>query len=320
MLTQLNAQGAISLCELHAPHPQDSPPGSPFGSPCFANWRHYLRYRSYTFAMSGIDAKRVRTRHFFEAKKAGTPISALTSYDALSASIFDEAGIDMLLVGDSAANVVLGRDTTLSITVDEMIVLAKAVVIAARRALVVVDLPFGSYEASPEQAVATSVRIMKETGAHAVKIEGGVERADTIRAIVDAGIPVCGHIGFTPQSEHALGGPVIQGRGSGADKLTRDARAVEAAGAFAVVLEMVPAAIAAEVTREISIATIGIGAGPDTDGQILVWQDAFGLNRGKTARFVRQYADVGTSLFDAARAYADDVSARSFPAAEESYE
>lgn len=270
--------------------------------------------------MSGIDAKRVRTRHFFEAKAAGSPISALTSYDAMSARIFDEAGIDMLLVGDSAANVVLGRETTLSITVDEMIVFAKAVVLAARRALVVVDLPFGSYEVSPEQAVATAVKVMKETGAQAVKVEGGVERAETISAIVAAGIPVCGHIGFTPQSEHALGGPVIQGRGSGAEKLTRDARAVEAAGAFAVVLEMVPAEIAAQVTRDIEIATIGIGAGPGTDGQILVWQDAFGLNRGKTARFVRHYANLGDSLLDAARAYADDVSARSFPAAEESYE
>lgn len=270
--------------------------------------------------MSGIDAPRVRTRHFFEAKAAGSPISALTSYDALTARIFDEAGIDMLLVGDSAANVVLGRETTLSITVEEMIVFAKAVALAARRALVVVDLPFGSYEASTEQAIASAVKIMKETGAQAVKVEGGEERAETIRAIVAAGIPVCAHIGFTPQAEHALGGPVIQGRGSGAEKLTRDARAVEAAGAFAVVLEMVPAAIAAEVTRELAIATIGIGAGPDTDGQILVWQDAFGLNRGKTARFVRHYADLGTSLFDAARAYADDVSTRSFPAAEESYE
>lgn len=269
--------------------------------------------------MSGIDAKRVRTRHFFEAKAAGSPISALTSYDAMSARIFDEAGIDMLLVGDSAANVVLGRETTLSITVDEMIVFAKAVVLAARRALVVVDLPFGSYEISPEQAVSSAVKIMKETGAQAVKVEGGVERAETISAIVTAGIPVCGHIGFTPQSEHALGGPVIQGRGSGAENLTRDARAVEAAGAFAVVLEMVPAAIAAQVTRDIECDN-RYRCYSDTDGQILVWQDAFGFNRGKTARFVRHYANLGDSLLDAARAYADEVSARSFPAAEESYE
>src|SRR5699024_3944829 len=217
--------------------------------------------------MSGISAKRVRTRHFFEAKAAGTPISALTSYDALSASIFDEAGIDMLLVGDSAANVVLGRDTTLSITVDEMIVLAKAVTLAARRALVVVDLPFGSYEASRQQAVATSVQFMKETGAHAVKIEGGVERADTIRAIVDSCSLVRGHLVEPPPTEHAPGRPVSLVRGSGADQLSPDARTVEAAGPHAVVLEMLTAQIAALVASEISIATFGSGAVPDTDGK-----------------------------------------------------
>lgn len=269
--------------------------------------------------MSGIAASRVRTRHFAQAKAEGARISALTSYDALTSAIFDEAGVDLLLVGDSAANVVLGRETTLSVTVDEMIVLARAVASSAQRALVAVDLPFGSYEASESQAVDTAARIMKESGAAAVKVEGGVETAATIRRIVAAGIPVIGHVGFTPQAEHALGGPVIQGRGSSQEKLRADARAVRDAGAFAVVLEMVPAGIAAEVTAELDIPTIGIGAGDGCDGQILVWQDAFGLNRGRTPKFVRRYADLGEQLLAAARSYADDVQAGEFPGAEESY-
>lgn len=270
--------------------------------------------------MNGIDAPRVRTRHFAQAKAHGTKISALTSYDALTATIFDEAGIDLLLVGDSAANVVYGRETTLSMTVDEMALMATAVAAAAKRALVCVDLPFGSYEVSEEQAVATSVRFMQETGVAAVKLEGGVERASAIRRIVDAGVPVIGHIGFTPQSEHALGGAVIQGRGAGREKLRADALAVQEAGAFAVVLEMVPAEIAAEITQELEIPTIGIGAGSGVDGQILVWQDAFGLNRGRTARFVRQYADLGEQLLSAAKNYAADVADGSFPNEAESYE
>lgn len=270
--------------------------------------------------MSGITAPRVRTRHFAQAKAEGQKISALTSYDALTATIFDEAGIDLLLVGDSAANVVLGRETTLSVTTEEMITMARAVAGAAKRAMVVVDLPFGSYESDERDAVATSVRFMKETGVAGVKVEGGTEMAGTIRRIVDAGIPVVGHIGFTPQAEHALGGPVIQGRGAAAEQLLADARAVEAAGAFAVVLEMVPAAVAAEVTRQVGIPTIGIGAGNGTDGQILVWQDAFGLNRGPKARFVRDYANLGELLLEAARSYDRDVNSGDFPAAAESYE
>lgn len=270
--------------------------------------------------MTGIDAPRVRTRHFAQAKAAGHKISALTSYDAMTAAIFDEAGIDLLLVGDSAANVVLGRETTLSVTTEEMITMARAVSGATRRALVVVDLPFGTYEAEERQAVDTAVRFMKETGVAAVKVEGGTEMAGTIRRIVDAGIPVVGHIGFTPQSEHALGGAVIQGRGAAAEKLRADARAVQEAGAFAVVLEMVPAQVATDITAELDIVTIGIGAGNGTDGQVLVWQDAFGLNRGRTARFVRQYADLGSQLLDAAKHYAADVGNGQFPAAAESYE
>lgn len=269
--------------------------------------------------MPGIDAPKIRTRHFFEAKANGTKISALTSYDALSARIFDAAGVDVLLVGDSAANVVLGRETTLSITLDEMIVLAKAVVVSAKRALVVVDLPFGTYEVSPNQAVETAIRVMRETGAAAVKIEGGVEMAGTIRRIVDAGIPVVGHVGYTPQSEHSLGGHVVQGRGASSGKLIADARAIQQAGAFAVVLEMVPALAAAEVTQDLGIITIGIGAGNGTDGQVLVWQDAFGLNTGKKPRFVREYATLGADLHTAAQHYIADIHSGAFPAEQESF-
>ena len=205
---------------------------------------------------------RMRTRHFAQAKAEGRKISCLTAYDAPTAAIFDEAGIDLLLVGDSAANVVLGQESTLSITVEEMMTMATAVARATQRAFVVSDLPFGSYEVSPAQALETAARFMKETGVAAVKIEGGVEIAPTIRALVDAGIPVMAHIGYTPQSEHALGGYVVQGRGAGAEKLRADARAVRDAGAFAVVLEMVPAGVAGEITRELDIPTIGIAQVP----------------------------------------------------------
>lgn len=270
--------------------------------------------------MHGIDARRVRTRHLAQAKAQGTKITALTSYDALTAAIFDEAGIDLLLVGDSAANVVLGQDSTLGITLEEMITMARAVAGAAKRAFVVCDLPFGSYEESDAQAVASSVRLMKETGVAAVKIEGGVEMAPTIRRIVDAGIPVVAHIGYTPQSEHALGGHVVQGRGDAAERLLADAAAVAEAGACAVVLEMVPAELAARVTAEVAIPTIGIGAGAGCDGQILVWTDAFGLGRGRAPRFVRRFAQLGEDLLAAARTYADEVEAGTFPAAAESFE
>lgn len=262
---------------------------------------------------------RMRTRHFAQAKAEGRKISCLTSYDALTAAIFDEAGIDLLLVGDSAANVVLGQASTLSITTDEMLSMSRAVAGAVERAFVVADLPFGTYEEGPAQALATAVRFMKETGVHGVKLEGGVEVADTIRTLVDAGIPVVGHIGFTPQSEHTLGGYVVQGRGGAAEKLRADARAVAEAGAFAVVLEMVPTDVAAQVTAELDIVTIGIGAGNATDGQVLVWTDAFGLGRGKTPSFVRRYADLGSVLLDAARAYKADVEDASFPAESESF-
>jgi 3-methyl-2-oxobutanoate hydroxymethyltransferase len=263
--------------------------------------------------------KRVRVPHLRAMKERGERFAMLTSYDQLTAEIFDAAGVPVLLVGDSAANNVLGYDTTLPISVDEMIPLVRAVSRGARRALVVADLPFGSYQASPEQALATSVRFMKEAGAHAVKLEGGAAVVPQVRALVTAGIPVMAHIGFTPQSEHGLGGYRVQGRGAEADRLVADAVALAEAGAFAVVLEMVPAEVAKRVTGELAIPTIGIGAGVDCDGQVLVWQDMAGLRSGPMPRFVKQYADLRGTLTEAARAYAADVAAGTFPASEHSF-
>lgn len=264
--------------------------------------------------------KRIRTRHFAQAKAAGHKITALTSYDALTAAIFDAADVDLLLVGDSAANVVLGYQTTLPITADELIPMARAVSGAAQRALVVADLPFGSYENSPEQAWQTASRFMKETNIAAVKLEGGERIAAQIRRLTESGIPVCGHVGFTPQSEHGLGGHVVQGRGAAEAQLLADALAVERAGAFAVVLEMVPADVASRVTEQLQIPTIGIGAGAGCDGQILVWQDAFGLTTGRAPRFVRRYADLAGVLGEATRNYVNDVRSGAYPSDAEIYE
>ncbi len=263
--------------------------------------------------------KRVRTRHFQRAKEQGLKIVGLTSYDANSASIFDEAGIDFLLVGDSAGQTVLGYDTTLPVTVDELIPLTRAVANAVSRALVIADMPFGSYESGPDHALATAFRFMKETGAHAVKLEGGVRSAEQIRRIVSAGIPVMAHIGFTPQSEHGLGGHVIQGRGQEAERLLADAHAVEEAGAFAVVLEMVPSAIAARVTAELKIPTISVGAGPACDGQLMVWTDWAGLTKGRVPKFVQQYADLRGVLGAAAQRFVADVVSGAYPAPEHEY-
>ena len=264
--------------------------------------------------------KKVRTRHFQAAKENGIKITGLTSYDQLSAGIFDQAGIDFLLVGDSAGNTVFGYDTTLPVTVDELIPLTRAVAGAAKRAFVIADMPFGSYESGPEDALHTAFRFMKETHAHAVKLEGGVRSAEQIRRIVAAGIPVMAHIGFTPQSEHGLGGHMIQGRGDQVTQLLADAHAVEDAGAFAVVLEMVTADAAAQVTKELRIPTIGVGAGPHVDGQLLVWTDWAGFTEGRIPKFVRQYADLRGILTDAALAYRKDVAAGVYPAPEHSYE
>ncbi len=267
----------------------------------------------------GTVGKRVRIQHLRAMKERGERFAMLTSYDQMTAEIFDEAGIPVLLVGDSAANNVLGYETTLPVTVDELIPLVRAVSRSAHRSLVVADLPFGSYQSSPEQALETSTRFMKEGGAHAVKLEGGSPVVPQVRAIVQAGIPVMAHVGFTPQSEHGLGGYRVQGRGDTGDALVLAALALQDAGAFAVVLEMVPADVAKRVTAELAIPTIGIGAGVDCDGQVLVWQDMAGLRRGPLPRFVKQYADLRTTLGDAARSFAVDVGSREYPGEEHTY-
>ncbi|MFT6289697.1 MAG: 3-methyl-2-oxobutanoate hydroxymethyltransferase [Ilumatobacter sp.] len=275
--------------------------------------------RPYGGGTSDPALKRVRTRHFQRAKELGIKITGLTSYDFLSASIFDEAGVDFLLVGDSAANTVYGYDTTIPVTMDELVPLTAAVVRGANRALVVADMPFGSYENGPDEALRTATRFMKETGAQAVKLEGGIRSAKQIKRVVRAGIPVMGHIGYTPQSEHGLGGHIIQGRGEDGEKLLADAHAVEEAGAFAVVLEMVPSAIAGEITKELSIPTISVGAGPNCDGQLLVWSDWAGMTRGRIPRFVKQYAQIGETLLEAAKTFCEEVESGVYPAPEHEY-
>ncbi|WP_442940941.1 3-methyl-2-oxobutanoate hydroxymethyltransferase [Nocardioides sp. NBC_00368] len=263
--------------------------------------------------------RKVRTHHLREMKQRGDKITMLTSYDMYTAQIFDEAGVDLLLVGDSASNNVLGNETSLPVTVDELLPLTRAVSRSAKRAMVVGDLPFGSYQASPEQGYLTAVRFMKEGGAHCVKLEGGAEMAPVIKKLTEGGVPVIAHIGFTPQSEHVLGGYRVQGRGDTSDRIIDDAKAVQEAGAFAVVMEMVPGEVAAQITKELDIPTIGIGAGPDCDGQVLVWQDAFGMRGGKMARFVKQYADVKSVLSDGAEAYISDVKGSTFPGPEHTF-
>lgn len=270
--------------------------------------------------MSETGRKRIRTSTLAEFKRDGRKFSCLTSYDQLTAAIFDEAGVEVLLVGDSAANNALGYDDWLPVTVEEMISLGRAVARSAKSSLVVVDMPFGSYEGGPEIALENAIKIMKNTGAQAVKLEGGQRSVAQIKALVTAGIPVMGHIGFTPQSVHTLGGFKIQGRGDAADSLMADARAVQDAGAFAVVLEMVPAPIAAEVTKTLSIPTIGIGAGAGTDAQILVWTDFAGMTSNKVPKFVKKYLNLHDELLQAAKAYRTDVQGGTFPADEHSYE
>ena len=264
--------------------------------------------------------RRIRIPYLHQLKQRGEKWAMLTAYDQYAAEVFDEAGIPVLLVGDSAANNVYGYGTTLPVSMDEMIPLVRAVATSARRALVVADLPFGAYQASPEQALAAAVRMMKEGLAHAVKLEGGRRLATSVDLVTGAGIPVMAHLGFTPQSEHALGGYRVQGRGEAADRLVEDALALQRAGAFALVLEMVPATVAAQVTKALDIPTVGIGAGPDTDAQVLVWQDMAGLRGGTPPRFVKRYADLRGVLARAAQEYAEDVRSGTFPAPEQSFE
>ena len=262
---------------------------------------------------------KTRIHHLQKMKAEGQKWAMLTAYDYSTARIFDEAGIPVLLVGDSAANVVYGYDTTIPISIDELVPLVRGVVRGAPHALVVADMPFGSYEAGPQHALASATRFMKEAGAHAVKLEGGERVADQIVTLSASGIPVMAHIGFTPQSVNALGGFRVQGRGDAAEQTIADAIAVAEAGAFSVVMEMVPAELATQITGKLTIPTIGIGAGPNCDAQVLVWQDMAGLTGDKTARFVKRFGDIGAELSRAAMQYAQEVASGAFPAQEHSF-
>ena len=263
---------------------------------------------------------RTTTRSLSARKRRGERFTMLTAYDYPFARIFDEVGIDVLLVGDSLGNVVQGIDNTLPVTLDEMVYHTRMVARAVRRALVVGDMPFGSYQVSPEDAVRSALRLVKEGGAHAVKLEGGVGVAETIRRIVGAEIPVMGHVGLTPQAIHRMGGYRVQGRGeTERTRVLDDARAVQEAGAFAVVLEGMPADLACEITQGLRIPTIGIGAGVDCDGQVLVMHDMLGLSDGFAPGFVKQYASLGPLVAQAARSFAEDVANAKFPGPEHSY-
>ena len=266
----------------------------------------------------GASTRRVTVRDLAAAKARAEKWPMLTAYDALTARVFDDAGIPVLLVGDSAAMVVYGHDSTIPVTVDDLIPLTAAVVRGTRRALVVADLPFGSYQVSVETAMRTAVRFLKESGAHAVKLEGGHRVLRCVEELVAAGIPVMAHLGLTPQSVNAFGGYRVQGRGEEGERLMQDAKALQAAGAFAVVLECVPADLAARVTRALAIPTIGIGAGPDCDAQVLVWQDMAGLTP-RVPKFAKRYADVAGQLGRAAREFAGEVVSGAYPTPDHSY-
>ncbi|MDQ4010594.1 MAG: 3-methyl-2-oxobutanoate hydroxymethyltransferase [Actinomycetota bacterium] len=266
--------------------------------------------------------KRIRIQDLLAAKQRGEKWAMLTAYDYSTAALLDAAGIPVLLIGDSAANVVYGYETTVPVTVDELIPLARGVARGARRALVVADLPFGSYQSSPTQALHTAARFLKEAGAHAVKLEGGRRVIPQIETLVEAGVPVMAHLGLTPQSVHALGGYAVQGRGEQGERLVEDAKALEAAGVFAIVLEVVPAELAARITAATMVPTIGIGAGPDCDAQVLVWQDmaAFRVpGGGRTPKFVKAYAELGAGLQEAACHFAEDVRSGAYPGPEHTY-
>jgi 3-methyl-2-oxobutanoate hydroxymethyltransferase len=255
-----------------------------------------------------------------EKKQNGRPITALTAYDYSTARLVDEAGIDLILVGDSLAQVVLGYETTLPVTVDEMLHHTRAVRRAVKRAIVAADMPYGSYHVSLQEGVANATRFMKEAGAEAVKIEGGIHRAELVERLTDAEIPVIGHLGLTPQSVHRMGGYKVQGKSTAAaDGLLKDALALEAAGAVAIVLEGMPREVAQHITVRLNVPTIGIGAGPDCDGQILVFHDLVNLSFSKPAKFVRQYGDAASLFRTAVEGYLHDVEGREFPSENESY-
>ncbi|HEY0057222.1 MAG TPA: 3-methyl-2-oxobutanoate hydroxymethyltransferase [Pedobacter sp.] len=266
------------------------------------------------------EIKRITTNTLQEMKLKGEKIAMLTSYDFSMAKIVDEAGIDVILVGDSASNVMAGHETTLPITLDQMIYHAASVVRAARRALVVVDLPFGSYQGNSKEALNSAIRIMKESGAHAVKLEGGEEIRESIERIIIAGIPVMGHLGLTPQSIYKFGTYTVRAKEEEeAQKLKDDILSLENAGCFGVVLEKIPAALAAEVTKSVRIPTIGIGAGADCDGQVLVVHDMVGLTKGFRPRFLRQYLNLYDQMNSAVKSYITDVKSNDFPSEKEQY-
>jgi len=265
------------------------------------------------------NGRRITMRDLAKATDDGLKWPMITAYDAMSAGIFDEAGIPALLVGDSAAMVVYGYDSTLPVSVDDLLPLVKAVVRGSSRAMVIADLPFGSYQASASQALETAAAFMKDGGAHAVKLEGGQAMLPQIETLANAGVPVIGHLGLTPQSVNLLGGYRVQGRGESGEILMRDAKAMEASGACALVLEAVPAELAARVTQMLSIPTIGIGAGPDTDAQVIVWQDLLGMSAGPLPRFVKKYADLRSIMTDGVQQWAAEVVSGAYPAAEHVY-
>lgn len=263
---------------------------------------------------------KVTTRRLGEMKERGEKIACLTAYDYTVATLVDGAGIDLILVGDSASNVMAGNLTTLPITLDEMITYAKGVTKGVKRALVVVDLPFGTYQGNSKEALASAIRVMKEANAEAVKLEGGSEIRESIERILSAGIPVMGHLGLTPQSINKFGTYAVRAKGEAeAEKLIEDARMLESIGCFAIVLEKIPAALAARVSAELHVPTIGIGAGSGCDGQVLVLHDMLGLNKGFSPKFLRRYADLGSEVNSAVGRYIDDVKNGDFPNASEQY-
>ena len=266
------------------------------------------------------EVKRITTHQLQEMKNRGEKIAMLTAYDFSMAKIIDSAGIDVILVGDSASNVMAGNETTLPITLDQMIYHATSVVRAVRRALVVVDIPFGYYQGSSGEALRSSIRIMKESGAHAVKMEGGSEVKDSVLRILSAGVPVMGHLGLTPQSIYKFGTYTVRAKEEGeANKLLEDAKLLEACGCFGLVLEKIPAELAGRVSASLKIPTIGIGAGPDVDGQVLVMQDMLGVTKEFKPRFLRRYADLHGVITGAVNKYVEDVKGKSFPSKEEMY-
>lgn len=266
------------------------------------------------------NSRKVTTRRLVEMKQRGEKISMLTAYDYSSARILDEAGIDCILVGDSASNVMAGNMTTLPITLEQMIYHGKSVMKGVRRALVIVDLPFGSYQGNSKQALASAIRIMKESHAEAVKMEGGSEIRESIERIISAGIPVMGHLGLTPQSINKFGTYAVRAREEAeAEKLIEDAKMLEELGCFGMVLEKIPASLAERVSKEVSIPTIGIGAGSGTDGQVLVMHDMMGINKGFSPRFLRRYANLADIMTDAVGRYIEDVKSGDFPSTEEQY-